>query len=84
MKDTWFSRWDNCPKPLHDDGSWAKYERDGYWSNGRRNQFRTETNKIIRNKNRVDIKKIKHDPENHDNMVYATQWDGKPLIWGIW
>lgn len=84
MKDTWFSRWDNCPKPLHDDGSWDKYKRDGHWSNGRCKEYRDCTNKIIRHKNRKDIHLIKSDPENYDNISFATQWDGKKLIWAIW
>lgn len=84
MKDTWFSRWDNCPKPLHDDGSWDKYSRDGVYASGRCKGYREATNELIRNRNRVDIARIKKDVEYADNMSFADKHNAKKFIWAFW
>lgn len=69
---------------LRDESDWERYGRDKSYNGGRCRSFRQDSNKIIRNKNRVDVRRIMNDPENYENMTFATKQDGKPLIWVIW
>lgn len=84
MKDTWFNRWTGIPEPLHDDGSWDKYSRDGIYSSGRCKGYREDTNQLIRVRNRVDATRIKNDPEYAENMSFADKHDAKKFIWRWW
>jgi len=84
MKDTWFNRWTGIPEPLHDDGSWDRYKRDGIYASPRCKGYREATNELIRNRTRVDIRRIMNDPENYENMSFADKHDAKKFIWSFW
>jgi len=84
LKQQYISRWTGEVSTLYDEDYWDRLSRDKDREGSSKKDYRSYTNEIIRNKNRMDMVRIKSDPDNYENMVFATKADGKPLIWSIW
>jgi nitrous oxidase accessory protein NosD len=61
------------------------YFRDGAYNESSRNRgYKDDTNKLIRNDNRIKINKMMDDPDSYDGMVFATKYSGKFIRWIYW
>jgi len=61
------------------------FERDGRWSeSGRKQGYKDDTNKLIRNDTRVKIDEILRGVADYDEIGFATKHDGKFIAWNYW
>lgn len=84
MSQVWYSNYYGTHAPIYEKGDWERAARDKCHMGSSKRNYREWTNEIIRNKNRNDIHRIMKDPENYDDMTFATKMDGKHIAWAIW
>lgn len=80
----WYNYRTGEHEPLRDEADWERYGRDKSYNGGRNKSFRETAAKIIRNKDRNDINRIMKNPDDYENMTFATEQDAKFLIWMFW
>lgn len=77
--------WDEVPINIYDERDWLRFGLDcSNYGVGKRKDYRELTNRIIRNKTKNDIRRIMNNPEDYDDITFATKADGKVHIWSIW
>jgi hypothetical protein len=66
--------------------AYLEYGRDGREKQGRdrSRRYRKGTNQIIRESNRIKLKKLIDNLDEFDNMTFDDKHSGKRLKWMIW